>query len=418
MNRPLVLTATGAAAMIAPKSVRHFWVIAHRWAGLTIALFLIVAGATGSLLAFREELTLATSPASARIAPHRPGARLLDGTTIAERVERATGGDVTFVPLDAPSGRPLRLGVTARPGAPALGYDTVWANPYDGTVQLRSTDGALAEGPQNIMPFLYKVHCSFALGDWGTSALGIAALIWTLDCFVGFYLTLPARRARSAGVGAHDKSWSAKWRLAWRIKPASRGYRLHFDLHRAGGLWLWPLLLVFAWSAVGFNLPAIHHPVMTALGASPEFEPAVLAAPVSDPPIGLRAAAVRGRGLIDAEAARRGFVVVRDGFLYYVPASATYLYAAWSSLDVSTRDASTMAWFSGIDGRLLRFVPPLGTTTADAATTWFALIHRGAVIGLPYRIFEVVLGLAVVALSVTGILIWMKKRSARILRSR
>ena len=27
-------------------------------------------------------------------------------------------------------------------------------------------------------------------------------------------------------------------------------YRVNFDLHRAGGLWLWPLLFVFAWSSV------------------------------------------------------------------------------------------------------------------------------------------------------------------------
>ncbi|QYE36432.1 PepSY domain-containing protein [Polymorphobacter sp. PAMC 29334] len=393
---------------------RQFWVVAHRWAGLTIALFLIVAGTTGSLLTFREELTRATSRASARVALHRPGAPMLDGTIIAERVEAATGAKVTFVPLDREADRPLQLFVGARPGAPALDYDTVWANPYDGSIQFRARDGVLADGPENIMPFLYKVHHSLALGEWGTFALGCAALIWTLDCFVGFYLTLPARRPRSPTLGL-GKGWGKKWSAAWRIKGASRGYRFHFDLHRAGGLWLWPLLLVFAWSSVGFNLPAVHRPVMAALGASPDVDPAPLAAPIADPPIDLRAAAARGRALIAVESAGHGFTVRRDGFLYYIPESATYLYSAWTSLDVSTKDASTQVWFSGIDGRLIRFVPPLGATTADAATIWFGMIHRAAIIGLPYRIFEAVLGLALVALSVTGILIWMKKRSARVL---
>jgi uncharacterized iron-regulated membrane protein len=35
---------------------RHFWVLIHRYAGLTMAFFLIVAGLTGSILAFRGEI--------------------------------------------------------------------------------------------------------------------------------------------------------------------------------------------------------------------------------------------------------------------------------------------------------------------------------------------------------------------------
>lgn len=31
-------------------------------------------------------------------------------------------------------------------------------------------------------------------------------------------------------------------------------YRINFNLHRAGGLWLWAALLVFAWSSVYMNL--------------------------------------------------------------------------------------------------------------------------------------------------------------------
>ena len=53
--------------------VRSALVRLHRWAGLTIALFLVVAGLTGSVLVFREELDawanpdLFASPARGRV---------------------------------------------------------------------------------------------------------------------------------------------------------------------------------------------------------------------------------------------------------------------------------------------------------------------------------------------------------------
>ena len=41
---------------------RHFWVLIHRYAGLYIAFFLIVAGFTGSILAFSPELNSWLNP--------------------------------------------------------------------------------------------------------------------------------------------------------------------------------------------------------------------------------------------------------------------------------------------------------------------------------------------------------------------
>ncbi|QDC36587.1 PepSY-associated TM helix domain-containing protein [Sphingobium fuliginis] len=262
---------------------RQFWVVLHRWAGLTMALFLIVAGATGTLLPWEEELTMASRPSMSRAAPPVQGAVPLDGVTLAERVARQTGAQVAFVPLDIPPEHAVRVAVQARAGQPPLGYDTVWADPYTGQVRLRFRYAVLADGAQNIIPFLYQVHYSLALGAWGIWAFGIAALIWTLDCFVGFYLTLPMRRKAVPAGRPAGPSWWVRWKPAWVIRKGARGHKLNFDLHRASGLWVWPLLLVFAWSSVGFCLPSVHRPIMSALGASRDFEPPVLAKPLDNP---------------------------------------------------------------------------------------------------------------------------------------
>ncbi|MFB8830300.1 PepSY domain-containing protein [Azotobacter sp. CWF10] len=57
---------------------RPLLVLIHRYVGLTMAGFLLVAGLTGSLLAWNEELEAVLSPALFRVAPPGPEARPLD----------------------------------------------------------------------------------------------------------------------------------------------------------------------------------------------------------------------------------------------------------------------------------------------------------------------------------------------------
>ncbi|MEA1120335.1 PepSY domain-containing protein, partial [Klebsiella pneumoniae] len=78
----------------------------------------------------------------------------------------------------------------------------------------------------------------------------------------------------------------------------SSAYKINFDLHRAGGLWIWPMLLVFAWSGVAFNLTPVYSPVMRVFGASDLREQLVpLPRPRVDPGLDFTAALGTGRRL-------------------------------------------------------------------------------------------------------------------------
>lgn len=399
-------------------SRRQLWVVVHRWAGLTIALFLIVAGATGAILPWQEELTLAGRPALSRVVPPSSNARVLDPATLAERVERQTSGSVSFLPLTVPNDHVATMFVASREGGPALPFDAVWVDPFTGKVRLAFRYAVLADGAQNIVPFLYRVHYSLAAGEWGIWAFGVAALVWTLDCFVGLYLTFPLRRKAASSISGGREpgpSWWTRWRPAWTIRKGAHGHKLNFDLHRAGGLWLWPLLLVFAWSSVGFCLPSVHRPVMKALGGTDDFSPVTLPSPVAVPRIDRREAIKTGARLLAARGMEEGFDVAFPAYLSYDRASAAYRYSARTDLDQSTKDGQTTLWFDGRSGRMLALDRPLGRTGTDAVMSWAYLLHMARVFGLPYRILVSLTGLAVVTLSVTGVLIWTKKRSARLL---
>lgn len=404
---------------------RQLWVIAHRWAGLTIALFLVVAGVTGALLAFMDELEPLTAPAVFQAAPPVPGAVLRDPFDLRDSVlPRYPGAVITRVPMEADAHRNLRLGVqrldpvTGSLGPYADDWNELFVDPYTGKETGRRQWGDIGQGTVNLIPFLYRLHYELALGEWGRLAFGIAALIWTVDCFVGFYLSLPMRVRRESRPRV--QGWFARWRPSWLVRWRSSSYKITFDLHRAGGLWIWPLLLVFAWSGVGFSLPQAYDPVMRLIGYQPLQEGIVPPKSGSGGPgDDLRAAALRGQTLARETARSAGVAIDASGpaEIRYYPQFGAYLYRFTSEASVARTYGDSMVIFSARTGEPLKTVLPRRDTAGNALNAWLEALHLVAVWGLPYKILVSLIGLMVTMLSVTGVLIWMKKRSSKLVRN-
>ncbi|WP_051928071.1 PepSY-associated TM helix domain-containing protein [Nitrosococcus oceani] len=178
--------------------MRRVWTVIHRWAGLTMAGFLIIVGLTGSLLAFLPELERALNP---QFYPRQNTGEPLGLAQLVERAEeRAPEATVNGVMLRDYANRTFAL-VSPKAAGQALGFNQLFLDPYTGEELGRRQAGVISEGRVNLMPFLYQLHYSLALGTVGIWVLGICALIWTLDCFVGFYLTLPPGRNRCTSFG-------------------------------------------------------------------------------------------------------------------------------------------------------------------------------------------------------------------------
>ena len=70
-------------------------------------------------------------------------------------------------------------------------------------------------------------------------------------------------------------------------------------------------------------------------------------------------------------------------------------------------------YVSAEDGAVLGQHRPWHGTAADVFVQLQLPLHSGRILGLPGRILMSVMGLMVVMLSVTGIVIWERKRRAR-----
>jgi uncharacterized iron-regulated membrane protein len=377
----------------------------HRCAGLTMAGFLILVGLTGSLLAFRLEVNQWLTP---ELYPGPHAGIQLNAAMLARRAEAIVPqASAMTVYLGHPG--TVGIGMEARDGAAPLAFDFIHLDPIDGHELGRVSWHGLPKTKNDVMPFIYGLHMYLAMSGIGDWVLGAVALLWTLDCFVGFYLTLPA------GVARVRKNYIARWKPSWLVKLKSSFYRVNFDLHRASGLWLWAMLLVYAWSSVFFTLPNFYTRATQLLL---DCEPPVWAQQGTRQadgraPMEWETALATGERLMAELARQHRFTIERPLALYNLRNNYLYEYRVRSSRDIGDKAGSTSILFDSSSGVLKSVSLPTGHRSGTTLTTWLVELHMANLFGLPFRIFVCAMGLVVAMLSVTGVYIWWKKHLAR-----
>lgn len=274
------------------------------------------------------------------------------------------------------------------------------------------------------MTLINRLQYQLAIpGNIGTWLFGIVALVWTIDCFVSAYLTFPVsvRRRKTEGDASDQsrrKSWLARWwKPAWLVKWRGSAYRINFDLHRAGGLWVWVVLLAIAWSSAGFNLSEqVYTPVMKTVldmpdpygGDLPKLEKSQ-----PEPGLSWKEAHAIAQRLMAEQARINGFTILREDGLQYMADQCMFLYIVRSDRDLMDEGASTTLLFDGNSGKFAELSVPTGQNAGSTIHSWIFALHMAKISGMPFRIFVNVVGILVAMLSITGVYIWLKKRGAR-----
>jgi uncharacterized iron-regulated membrane protein len=414
--------------------MRATFVMLHRWAGLLMAGFLFLTGLTGAIISWDHELDDLLNP---HLMEARGGGQARDSLALAAEIEaRHPQVQVTGLPLAPEPGKSLSFWVEPKvdPATGELfepGFNQVFIDPATGKELGRREWGAVwPVTTENLVSFLYKLHYSLHLPEmwgidrWGMWLLGTIALIWTVDCFTGFVLTLPARRRSAASedrLSAEQAAPSApgfwqRWKPAWQVRWRSSTYKLNFDLHRAGSLWTWALLFILAFTAFSLNLyrevfvPAMS--VVSKVTPTPfdTRQPTALNQPI--------VAQTDFRQAIEkasAEARQRGWTAPA-GSLFYSRYFGVYSVAFFHPEDGHGAGGvgHRTLYLDGGDGRLLGDKEPWQGTAADIFVQAQFPLHSGRILGLPGRILISIMGLVVATLSVTGVYVWWKKRAARL----
>ncbi|WP_332852325.1 PepSY-associated TM helix domain-containing protein [Duganella sp. S19_KUP01_CR8] len=406
--------------------MRRIATLLHRWAGLLIAGFLFISGVTGAVISWDHELDELLNPHltdASGVGPALPALQL------ARALEaRHPQMQVLSVPMAAEPGHSLAFYVEPRVN-PATGalypapYNQVFVDPVTGAeLGARKWGAAWPITRETFVSFLYQLHYTlhipqmWGIEQWGLWLMGGIAMIWTVDSFVGFYLTLPVRRRTVVAVGPQSKSWWQRWRPAWLIRFGAGGTKFNFDLHRAFSLWTWLLLFIIAFTAFSLNLyREVFFPVMSLVSdvtPSP-FDVRTPTGPTK--PIAPALAYAEVQAKAEPEAARRGW---REpvGNLSYSPEYGIYSVAFFAPQDEHGAGGvgHRQLYFDGRSGALLGDRQPWKGTAADIFIQAQFPLHSGRILGIPGRVLISLMGLVVATLSVTGVLIWWRKRSARV----
>ena len=414
--------------------MRVFWTVVHRWVGLLTAGFLLLTGLTGAVISWDHELDDVLNPhlMEARSSSGQPKPAL----ELARLVEaRHAQVRVTFFSLEHEPGESFQASVQPRvdPATGRLfepGFNQIFLDPVSGEELGRRQWGAVWPiTSETFVSFLYTLHHTLHLPEiggidrWGVWLLGVIAVLWTLDCFIGFYLTLPARRTtrrREADDIAQDaipvgRSFRQRWKPAWQVRWRGGATRLNFDLHRAFGLWTWGLLFIVAFTGFSLNLyREVFLPMMSSVSkvTPTPFEqrrPTPKHAPIA-PKLDFAQMIARA----SEDAARRGWSEPA-GSIFYAQRFGIYgvQFFERGADHGSGGVGHKRLYYDGTDGRYLGDREPWKGSAADIFVQAQFPLHSGRILGLPGRILISVMGLIVALLSVTGVVICMKKRRAR-----
>jgi uncharacterized iron-regulated membrane protein len=382
----------------------------HRWAGLSIAVFLFVAGATGAVIAWDHELDEMLNPqlfqAQSAGAPAKG-----DAFALAQQLEASDSRlRVGYVPLSVEEGHTLTVTVGARvdPGTGErfeLGFNQVAIDPGTGNVQGVRDWGAISLTRENILPFLYKLHYSLHIpevGDInvGMLVMGLISIVWILDCFIALWISFPNARS---------------WRKSFAFRLSSGASKLNFDLHRSGGVWLWGLLLMLAVTSVSMNLGReVMKPVVSMFSqvSDTPFEqrrPTDINLPVE--PTLTREEVVR---LASAEARKRGWSEP-PGAVFYADRFGLYGVGFFEPGQGHGDGGLGAPWlyFDAVTGVFVGDLVPGTGTAGDVFMQAQFPLHSGRILGLPGRVVISLMGLAVAVLSVTGVILWARRRRAQ-----
>jgi uncharacterized iron-regulated membrane protein len=393
--------------------MRALMVLLHRWFGLAVALFLFIAGLTGAVISWDHELDEWLNP---KLYQSQTAGTPIPSLELATRIEAADPRvRVTYLPLSVEPGHALSVSVTPRVD-PTTGklyevdYNQVAVDPVSGEIQGRRYWGAISLTRENLLPFLYKLHYSMHLPEgggieWGIWLMGIIGMVWVFDCFIALYLSFPNRQ-----------SWRKSFVFRWR----EGGSRLNFDLHRSGGVWVWLLLLVVAVTSVSMNLNTqVVRPVVSwfsTLSPSPfASRTPVALEQVAEPAMSAPQIIALGR-----EAAAKRAWTVPAGAIFYSPEYAVYGVGFFETGNDHGDGGLGNPWlyFDAQTGAPAGAEVPGEGTVGDIFMQAQFPLHSGRIVGISGRVLVSTLGLLVATLSVTGVVIWVRKRRARAYQAR
>jgi uncharacterized iron-regulated membrane protein len=350
-------------------TMRRVYLTTHLWVGIIAALFLLALGASGSLVAFENEIDRALNPKLTWIDPGQKRLTLAQMTGMLRAAY--PGFDVTGI-------------------APSERDDVAW-NAYltnkineDRAIALNPYSGAILSDEarrNNFTAEVHQFHLRLLAGRPGGNIVTLAAVLLLVQAVTGVVLWWP-RKLLMVG-----------WRQPWK--------KLNLDVHQVLGLYTSAFLIVFASTALVIHwddeaprwinrltvsADEPRPPQLRPLSSEkpePDFDGILATARRTEPDA--RVTAI----LLDSNPVRIAMKHPED----HTPAGRTNVFV----------DAYTGRVVTIVDSRV-------ASPGFRLVKLWNRELHTGDIGGLPTRILASAVSLSLPVLAITGPLIWWNRR--------
>lgn len=350
--------------------------------------FLTIAGVTGGVLAFRDDLDRRVNPQLWVIAPARSRASLQD---VIERVEgRFTDARVSTVTLPSRPDGPLIVYLSGKPvglagTGPRPEFSDAFVNPYTGEILGQRRAGRIVLGREYLIPLVVRLHDSLLLGPVGVWMLGGVAMVWLLTSVIGLGLAWPVMWRNATG-----------WMQTCSVRRGHGALTTTYDLHRSLGVVLLPIWIVLAFSSVYLSFPGAVRST-TALFSS------VIALPVA------KSEWVGGPIVTPDEAIANALAAVPSATAFGLTRDFTHgRYSVRLVLPDDINPAGNSEAY--VDFATGRVIAVRLSSSASAGQRFLYSqfpLHSGEAFGLWGRIVIAVSALALVVMCVTGFYVWL-----------
>jgi uncharacterized iron-regulated membrane protein len=361
--------------------VRRIVTRVHRWTGLAIMACMLVAAVTGIWLTFRVEMDRLVNPELRTV---QPGGSQVPLASIATAIARQfPNADIHTFILQDRADDSISAYLDSRDGTP-LALDRVFYNPYTGAFLGGSNTRDLVFARANVDSLIDRLHYSLWIQAWGLSLMGIVAGVWLFTSCIGLLLAWPRARA-----------FVSAWRPLLSVRPDRGTYQTSYQLHRAIGVWCFPVLIVLAFTSFYQNMPQYVRPVVDALSplaTRPAGHPVMPGTPIVSAD---RALASLGARFPEGNAQSIGVdrSQGRYAILFRLPGDLSTNGDNWAFVDL-------------VSGAVVG--EQIGRTQAagDTFLRWIFPLHTGTAFGLPGRIVIALTGVGLVAMLVSGFYVW------------
>lgn len=355
--------------------MRRIAVWFHRYLGLALGGLLLISGLTGSAIVFKAPLDAWLNPELVRVAVGEQRAGLDQVlSTVQQAVPDAQAGTV-FIP-ESPE---QALEIWFRKSELRA-----YVDPYTGAML------GTRHATDSLFGFLVDLHIHLLSGETGEQVMGWSGLGAIVLSLLGVWLWWPK---------------AGRWKQALSVKWQAAPVRVWLDIHKVVGVLICAFLILTAGTGASLALyEIVTEPALIAVTGEGTRRPppvssktAGTAAPLD--PMLVHAASLFPNGRITRVA---------------LPAKPGAAVMVRMRLDGEIHQfGRTFVWFDQYDGTVLRVENALQANSATRLQSWLYPLHTGVYGGMPTRWLQVLIGLSLSLLTLSGAWLWFKGYRAR-----